>query len=169
MLKRKILDALTSIRHYCSIHHDCLFLKDMGWKHTAYHIINSDPGHTRSEQQLNKTLKITVANLSRKSDEKGKKKKKKLEWQCKAFCVSRKRNNCNRKVKDFRKLSNEEIYNKPFKSIFLWPKCMEEHHIPSPDIWRKISTDWFIKCSNGYVFCIWYKFIHFLPFKPCNI
>ena len=93
-----------------------------------------------------------------------KRKKNKLEWQCKAFCVSRKRNNCNRKVKDFRKLSNEEIYNKPFKSIFLWPKCMEEHHIPSPDIWRKISTDWFIKCSNGYVFCIWYKFIHFLPF-----
>ena len=29
----------------------------MGWKHTVYHIINSDPGHTRSKQQLDKTLK----------------------------------------------------------------------------------------------------------------
>ena len=47
----------------------------MGWKHMAYHIINSDPGHTRSMQQLDKTLKITYASLSRKSDEKEKKKK----------------------------------------------------------------------------------------------
>ena len=59
-----------------SIHHNCLFLKDMGWKHTAYHIINSDPGHTRPKQQLDKTLKIIFASLSRKSDEKEKKKKK---------------------------------------------------------------------------------------------
>ena len=51
-------------------------LKDMGLKHTAYHIINSDPGHTRSKQQLDKTLKITFASLSRKSDEKEKKIKK---------------------------------------------------------------------------------------------
>ena len=56
----------------------------MGWKHTAYHIINSDPGHTSSEQQLDKTLKITFASLSRKSDEK-EKKKKKLEWQLQSF------------------------------------------------------------------------------------
>ena len=48
----------------------------MGWKHTAYHIINSDPGHTRSKQQLDKTLNVTFASLSRKSDEKEKKKKK---------------------------------------------------------------------------------------------
>ena len=74
----------SSIRHYRS------FLKDMGWKHTVYHIINSDPGHTRSKQQLDKTLKITFATLSRKSDEKEKKKKKKkktnkLEWQLQSF------------------------------------------------------------------------------------
>ena len=50
-----------------------LFLKDMGWKHTSYHIINSGPGHTRSKQQLGKTLKMTFASLSRKSDEKEKK------------------------------------------------------------------------------------------------
>ena len=49
----------------------------MGWKHTAYHIIDSDPGHMRSKQQLNKTLKITFASLSRNGDENEKKKKKK--------------------------------------------------------------------------------------------
>ena len=48
----------------------------MGWKHTAYHIINSDPGHTLSKQQLDKILTITFANLSRKSDQKEKKGKK---------------------------------------------------------------------------------------------
>ena len=49
----------------------------MGWKHTAYHIVNSNPGHTRSKQQLDKTLKVTFASLSRKSDEKEKMKKRK--------------------------------------------------------------------------------------------
>ena len=73
-------EEVASIRHYC------LFLKDMGWEHTAYHIINSDHGHTRSKQQLYKTLEITFANLSRKSDEKTKKKKKKkLVWQLQSF------------------------------------------------------------------------------------
>ena len=43
-----MLDALASIRHYC------LILKDMSWKQTAYHIINSDTGYTRSKQQLDK-------------------------------------------------------------------------------------------------------------------
>ena len=50
----------------------------MGWKLTAYHIINSDPGRMRSKQQLDKTLKITFASLSRKSDEKEKKKKQEV-------------------------------------------------------------------------------------------
>ena len=91
LLKRKIPDVLASIRHYC------LFLKDMGWKHTTYHIINSDPGHTRSKQQLDKTLKITFASLSRncqsvqKKWREGKKEKKNYNGNCKAFCVSRKR------------------------------------------------------------------------------
>ena len=86
MLKRKIPDALASICHYCSIRHYCLFLKDMGWKHTAYHIINSDPGHTRSKQQLDKTLKITFASLSRKSDQKEKKgKKTRSQWRLKSY------------------------------------------------------------------------------------
>ena len=55
----------------------------MGGKHTAYHIINSDPGHTRLKQQLDKILRMTFTNLSRKSDEK--EKKKKLEWQLQSF------------------------------------------------------------------------------------
>ena len=47
----------------------------MGWKYTAYHIVNSDPGHTRSKQQLDKTLKIIFASVSKSTDEKGKEKK----------------------------------------------------------------------------------------------
>ena len=47
----------------------------MEWKHIAYHIINSDPGHTRLKQQMDKTLKITFASLSRKKVEKENKKK----------------------------------------------------------------------------------------------
>ena len=47
----------------------------MGWKHKAYHIINSDPGHARSKQELDKTLKITFPSLSWKSDKNEKKKK----------------------------------------------------------------------------------------------
>ena len=50
--------------------------KGHGLKAYAYHIIHSNLGHTRSKQQLNKTLKITFASLSRKSDEKENKKKK---------------------------------------------------------------------------------------------
>ena len=42
-----------------SIHHYCLSLKDMTWKHTACHNNNSDPGHTQLKQQLEKNLKIT--------------------------------------------------------------------------------------------------------------
>ena len=41
----------------------------------GYHIINSDPGHTHSKQQLDKYLKITFTSLSKSSDEKKKEKK----------------------------------------------------------------------------------------------
>ena len=68
-LLKMIPDALTSIRHYC------LSVKAMAWKHTANHINNSDPGHTRSKQQLEKNLKITFASLSKKAVEKNKQKK----------------------------------------------------------------------------------------------
>ena len=47
----------------------------------AYHIVNSDPGHTRSKQQLDKTLKITFASLSKSTDEKEKEKKKERQLQ----------------------------------------------------------------------------------------
>ena len=60
-------------------------------------------------------------------------------------------NKVTRKVKDFQKLSNKEIYlslqsnsakyNKPFKFIS-WPNFLEGHHILSPDIWRKSFFDW---------------------------
>ena len=48
----------------------------MGWKHTAYHIVNSDPDRTRSKQQLDKILKVIFASLSKSSDKKEKDKKK---------------------------------------------------------------------------------------------
>ena len=61
-----------------------LFLKDMGWKHTLYHIINSDPGHTRSKQQLDKTLKITFTSTSKNTAEK---EKEKYTGNYKALCA----------------------------------------------------------------------------------
>ena len=74
----------------------------------------------------------------------------------KNFCYNNKVTS--RKVKDFEKLSNKEIYstlqfnstkyNKPFKSIS-WSNFLEEHHILSPDIRGKTFTDWFKKCSDG--------------------
>ena len=64
----------------------------------------------------------------------------------KYFCYN---NKVTRKVKDFHKLSNKEIYftlqsnstkYKPFKFIS-WPDFLEEHHILSLDIWGKLFTD----------------------------
>ena len=76
LLKRKkIPDALSWIRSYC------LFLKDMDWKHMAYHIKDSDPGHTRCQQQLDKNLKITFASPSGKTIEK----RKENNGNCKTF------------------------------------------------------------------------------------
>ena len=69
LLKKKIPDALASIRHYC------LFVKDIDWKHTAYYIINSDPGHTRSKQQLDKIWNNFCQSVQKKWRE-GKKEKK---------------------------------------------------------------------------------------------
>ena len=68
---------LASIRHYC------LFLKDIGWRHTAY-INNSDPGHTLPKQQMYKNLKINFASPSKNAVE------KKKENNGKAFLVARK-------------------------------------------------------------------------------
>ena len=74
-----IPEALASIWHYC------LYLKDMAWKHTAYHIDNSDPGHIH----LQKNLKITFANTSKNAV--GKNEEKKIIAIVKAFCVTHKR------------------------------------------------------------------------------
>ena len=66
----------------------------------------------------------------------------------KIFCYN---NKVTRKVKDFQKLSNKEIYlslqsssikyNKPFKFIS-WLNFLEGHHFLSPDIWGKFFSDW---------------------------
>ena len=76
-----------------------------------------------------------------------------------------------KKVKDFRKYSNKKNLTKYFSILYFMGKTkwIEENHILSPDIWRKCFTDWFIKYSSGYTCSIWYKFIYFAPFKPCNI
>ena len=80
-----------------------------------------------------------------------------------------------RKIKNFQKLSNKDIYftlqnnnddyNRPFKFIF-WQNLIQENFAISSEIWGKAFTDWF-KCSDGYIFSIWYKLIHFaLPLNP---
>ena len=38
---------------------------------------------------------------------------------------------------------------------------MERCYNISPDIWGKVFTDWFAKCSDGFIVAIWYKFINF--------
>ena len=81
-----------------------------------------------------------------------------------------------RKVKDFQKPSNKEIYftlqsnstkyNKTFRLISC-SNFLEGHHILSPEILGKTFTDWFKRCSDGYIFSVWYKLIHFfLPLNP---
>ena len=56
-----------------------------------------------------------------------------------------------RKVKDFQKLSNKEVYltlqsnNATYKKLFKfisWPNFLEGHHVLSPDIWAKTFSDW---------------------------
>ena len=66
-----------------------------------------------------------------------------------------------RNVKDFQKLSNKEIYfmlqsnstkyNKPFKFIS-WLNFLEGYLILTPKNWGQTFTDWFKKCSGGYIF-----------------
>ena len=74
--------------------------KDMGWKYTAYHIVNSDPGHTRPKQQLDKTLKIIFASVSKSTDEKGKhtKKRKTIAKRHALHTNAKKRIKCNDNV-----------------------------------------------------------------------
>ena len=64
-----------------------LFLKKMGSKHKAYHIINTDPGHTHSKEQLDQTLKITFASLPKSTDKKKKEKKKKRKAIAKCYML----------------------------------------------------------------------------------
>ena len=59
--------------------------KRCGLKSHGYHVINSDHGHTRSKQQLDKNLKLV-----RPKAQMTKEKKKKSN--CKAFCFTHKYN-----------------------------------------------------------------------------
>ena len=81
-----------------------------------------------------------------------------------------------RKVKNFQKLSNKDIYytlqnnndayDRPFKFI-LWQNYFKGNPVLSPETWGKTFNDWFQKCSNGYIFSLWYKLAHFsLPLNP---
>ena len=73
------------------------------------------------------------------------------------------RNKSSRKIKAFEELSDKEsdficqsistIYNKTFKFISR-TNFLEEHHIPSPEIWGKSFTDWFRKSFHGGIFSI---------------
>ena len=58
----KTLDTHVSIYHYC------LSLKDIAWKHTAYHINNSNAGYTCLTQKLKKNMKTTFAYPSNNTD-----------------------------------------------------------------------------------------------------
>ena len=52
----------------------------MGWKHMTY-IINSNPGHRRSKQYLDKNLKTNFIRPSGSTRQKKKEKKRKKERQ----------------------------------------------------------------------------------------
>ena len=52
----------------------CLSLKDIAWKHTTYHINNSDPRLAHLNQQLEKNMKTTFVCPSKNTDQKEKKK-----------------------------------------------------------------------------------------------
>ena len=91
----------------------------------------------------------------------------------KVFCFNYKGT---KKVKNFQKPSNKEIYftlqnnnenfNRPFKFIS-WTNHIDENLVFTPETWGKIFTNWSKKCSDGYIFSIWYKLIHFsLPLSP---
>ena len=47
----------------------------MACKHATYHLNNSNPGHTRLKQQLEKILKIPFASASKNVVEKNEEKK----------------------------------------------------------------------------------------------
>ena len=81
-----------------------------------------------------------------------------------------------KKIKNLQKISNKEIYftlqnrnenlNRPFKCVS-WTNHIDGNIALTPGDWSKIFTNWAKKCSDGYIFSIWYKLIHFsLPLSP---
>ena len=75
-----------------------------------------------------------------------------------------------KKIKNLQKISNKEIYftlqnrnenlNIPFKFVS-WMNHIDGNTALTPGDWSKIFTNWAKKCSDGYIFSVWYKLIHF--------
>ena len=61
-----------------------------------------------------------------------------------------------RKVKDFSKLSKQINFTTNLSNLYFIAKLygMTPYCQCSHDIWRQIFTEWFIKCSDGYIFSI---------------
>ena len=47
------------------------------------------------------------------------------------------------------------------KFTVLWPNIFEGNYFFDAEIWNKHFSDWFKKCSDGYIFSVRYKLIHF--------
>ena len=69
-----------------SIHHYCLSLKDMTWKHTACHNNNFDPGHTQLKQATGEKFENNFYSSSQNGDEK-EKEATKSRWRLKRLRV----------------------------------------------------------------------------------
>ena len=83
-----------------------------------------------------------------------------------------------KKIKNFQKFSNKETYftlqnnnenySRPLKFVS-WTSHTDGNPVFTPKTWGKIFTNWFKKCSDGYIFSMWYKLNSlFLTFKPCD-
>ena len=129
-------------------------------------------GHTHLNPKRISILKYICYGFNSQCLEAQNKKRNFSKFPIKIFCFN---NKGTTKIKDLQNLSNREIYFtlqsnntkyiKPFKLIS-WPNFIEGYQNLSPSIWCKIFTDWFVKCSDGCIFTIWSKFVHF--FLPLN-
>ena len=59
------------------------------------------------------------------------------------------------------------LRTKTSQQSFLWTNHIEGNPVLSPTTSGKIFSNWFKKSSDGYIFSIWYKLVHFsLPLSP---
>ena len=71
----------------------CLSLKDIAWKHMAYHINYSDPGLTHLKQQFEKNMKLTFVSLSKTLTRRRRRRNGKTIAMCFALHVKAKKQN----------------------------------------------------------------------------